>query len=142
LVAKFLHGIANNIETYPYKLSKYDTRNQTYEATLFTSVQLSINKESSSKGFSILAGYIFWKRGKRKIAMTSPVSMSLDSSMTMMFMVPKSLKKKRYHNQTDLILNSEKNLQKLWQLYPLVAGLMMKKSLHTSNVIKALDAAE
>jgi hypothetical protein len=56
--------------------------------------------------------------------------MSLDSSMTMMFMVPKSLKKKRYHNQTDLILNSEKNLQKLWQLYPLVGGgLMMKKSL-------------
>jgi hypothetical protein len=59
--------------------------------------------------------------------------MSLDSSMTMMFMVPKSLKKKRYH-KTNLILNSEKNLQKLWQLYPLVvAGLMMKKSLHTSN---------
>jgi hypothetical protein len=119
LVAKFLHGIANNIETYPYKVDQNTILEiRTYEATLFTSVQLSINKESSSKGFSILAGYILLETRKRKIAMTSPVSMSLDSSMTMMFMVPKSLKKKRYHNQTDLILNSEKNLQKLWQLYP------------------------
>jgi hypothetical protein len=117
-------------------------RNRTYEATLFTSVNsTNAYKESSSKGFSILAGYIFWKQ-ERKITMTSPVSMSLDSSMTMMFMVPKSLKKKRYHNQTDLILNSEKNLQKLWQLYPLVAGLMMKNPSNKQQLIKALDAAE
>lgn len=87
-----------NIETYAYKVIKtykgFETR--TYEATLFTSVQLPTNqyKESSSKGFSILAGYIFGGNDKNeKIAMTSPVSMSLDSTMTMMFMVPKKFKK-------------------------------------------------
>lgn len=86
-----------NIETYPYKVIKkyngFETR--TYEATLFTSVQLSTSKykESSSKGFSILAGYIFGgNKQNEKIAMTSPVSMSLDTTMTMMFMVPKKFK--------------------------------------------------
>jgi hypothetical protein len=87
-----------NIETYPYTVKKkYDQFEiRTYEATLFTSVKLSTKtyNESSSKGFSILAGYIFGGNDKNeKIAMTSPVSMSLDDSMTMMFMVPRNLKK-------------------------------------------------
>lgn len=87
-----------NIETYPYVVNKkykaFEIRS--YEATLFTSVQLSDNKykEASSKGFSILAGYIFGgNKKKEKIAMTSPVAMSLEDSMTMMFMVPKKFKK-------------------------------------------------
>jgi hypothetical protein len=87
-----------NIETYPYvvkkKYSTFEIRN--YEATLFTSVQLSGNKykDASSKGFSILAGYIFGGNKKNeKIAMTSPVAMSLEDSMTMMFMVPKKFNK-------------------------------------------------
>ena len=87
-----------NIETYPYIVSKqydmFEIRN--YEATLFTSVQLSDNKykDASGKGFSILAGYIFGgNKTNEKIAMTSPVSMSLEDSMTMMFMVPKKFKK-------------------------------------------------
>ncbi|TDG35573.1 heme-binding protein [Pedobacter changchengzhani] len=87
-----------NIETYPYTVKKkYDGFEiRSYEATLFTSVQLSGNKykEASSKGFSILAGYIFGGNKKsEKIAMTSPVSMSLDDDMTMMFMVPKKFNK-------------------------------------------------
>ncbi len=87
-----------NIETYPYTIKKkYDQFEvRTYEATLFTSVKLPTKtyKESSSKGFSILAGYIFGGNDKNeKIAMTSPVSMTLDDSMTMMFMVPRNLKK-------------------------------------------------
>ena len=87
-----------NIETYPYivkkKYDRFEIRN--YEATLFTSVKLSTKgyKNSSSKGFSILAGYIFGNNDRNeKIPMTSPVSMSLEDSMTMMFMVPKEFNK-------------------------------------------------
>lgn len=87
-----------NIESYPYEvLKKYDSFEiRSYEATLFTSVKLSTKgyKNSSSKGFSILAGYIFGDNEKNeKISMTSPVAMSLEDSMTMMFMVPKEYKK-------------------------------------------------
>ena len=87
-----------NIETYPYVVNKkYDAFEiRSYEASLFTSVQLSGNKykDVSSQGFSILAGYIFGGNEKsEKIAMTSPVAMSLEDSMTMMFMVPKKYKK-------------------------------------------------
>ena len=87
-----------NIETYHYvvvkKYKSFEIRN--YEATLFTSVKMSGNKykESSSKGFSVLAGYIFGgNKENEKIAMTSPVAMSLGDSTTMMFMVPKKYKK-------------------------------------------------
>jgi hypothetical protein len=88
----------NNIESYPYKvLKKYDNFEiREYEASLFTSVKLSTNdyKKASSKGFSILAGYIFGGNDKKeKISMTSPVSMSMEDSMTMMFLVPKNMKK-------------------------------------------------
>ncbi|MBC7653576.1 MAG: heme-binding protein [Oligoflexus sp.] len=94
----FAMSSQKNIETYPYVVTKkYDTFEiRKYEATLFTSVKLSSNKykESSSKGFSILAGYIFGGNEKNeKIAMTSPVAMSLEDSMTMMFMVPKKFNK-------------------------------------------------
>jgi len=87
-----------NIETYTYKVKKkYDLFEiRTYEATLFTSVKLSTKgyENSSSKGFSILAGYIFGNNNRNeKIPMTSPVSMSLEDSMTMMFMVPKEFNK-------------------------------------------------
>ena len=87
-----------NIETYPYVVKKkYDQFEiRSYEATLFTSVKLPTKgyKNSSSKGFSILAGYIFGNNERNeKISMTSPVSMSLDDSTTMMFMVPKKLNK-------------------------------------------------
>ena len=87
-----------NIETYPYVVNKkHDTFEiRSYEATLFTSVKLSTKgyKNSSSKGFSILAGYIFGNNERNeKISMTSPVTMTLEDSMTMMFMVPNELKK-------------------------------------------------
>jgi uncharacterized protein YxeA len=82
------------IESYPYKLvKKYpDFEIRKYESSLFNSVKLpySSYKESSRKGFSILAGYIFGSNEKNeKIAMTSPVMMSIEDSMTMHFLVPK-----------------------------------------------------
>jgi hypothetical protein len=90
--------IQRNIERYTYvvkkKYKQFEIRS--YETTLFTSVKLSTKgyKNSSSKGFSILAGYIFGNNERNeKISMTSPVSISLEDSMTMMFMVPKKFKK-------------------------------------------------
>lgn len=93
-----LYRFQYKIETYSYKIEKvYDNFEiRSYEATLFTSINISSNKyeEASSKGFSILAGYIFGKNeNNQKISMTSPVTMSLEDSMTMMFMVPKKIKK-------------------------------------------------
>jgi hypothetical protein len=94
----FTIKVQYNIETYPYEtVSEYDDFEiRSYEATLFTSVKISSGKykDVSGKGFRILAGYIFGKNEKEeRISMTSPVSMSLEDSMTMMFMVPKNLKK-------------------------------------------------
>ncbi len=98
IVQLFALNSQRNIETYSYRvIKKYDLFEiRSYEATLFTSVQLSGNKykDASGKGFSILAGYIFGGNDrKEKIAMTSPVAMSLEDSMTMMFMVPKKFNK-------------------------------------------------
>ena len=98
IVQLFAINGQKNIETYSYVVTKkydaFEIRN--YEASLFTYVKLSGNKyrDESSKGFSILTGYIFGGNEKNeKIAMTSPVAMSLEDSMTMMFMVPKKFKK-------------------------------------------------
>lgn len=88
----------NGIEKYSYKVletfPEFETR--AYEASLFTSVKLDTKEyqKGSSSGFKILAGYIFGGNEKNeKIAMTSPVSMSLGDSMTMMFMVPRAIEK-------------------------------------------------
>ena len=98
LVQLYFLYAQRNIERYPYvvkkKFKRFEIRS--YETTLFTSVKLSTKgyKNSSSKGFSILAGYIFGNNERNEnISMTSPVSMSLEDSMTMMFMVPKKLNK-------------------------------------------------
>ena len=94
----FAMSSRKGIEQYPYEVVKtyddFEIRN--YEASLFTSVKLSSTeyKDASSEGFRKLAGYIFGGNDKEeKIAMTSPVAMSLDDTMTMMFMVPRDLKK-------------------------------------------------
>jgi hypothetical protein len=88
----------HNIETHAFTVKeKYDTFEiRTYEKALFTSVQLPNNsfKDAASNGFSVLAGYIFGGNKKNeKIAMTSPVKMSIQDSMTMFFMVPHEFKK-------------------------------------------------
>ena len=99
IIHLFAKKSQQGIETYPYTVLKtYDGFEiRQYESRLFTSVKLTSNDYSkvSSKGFSILAGYIFGgNETNEKIAMTSPVAMSLDDSMTMMFMVPKDSENK------------------------------------------------
>ena len=94
VVQIFAFKSQRNIETYNYIVQKkYDSFEiRTYEKTLFTTVQLPTSdfKNSSGKGFSVLAGYIFGGNDRNeKISMTSPVAMSIEDSMTMMFMVPK-----------------------------------------------------
>ena len=98
IIQAFILKSQRNIELQSFsiieKFDQFEIRN--YEASLFSSVTLSTNdyKEASKKGFSILAGYIFGgNKSNEKIAMTSPVTMSLEDSITMMFMVPKNLKK-------------------------------------------------
>jgi hypothetical protein len=89
---------SNTIEEYPYKVTKeydnFEIRN--YEARLFTAVKLETNSydKASSRGFSILGGYIFGgNKKKESISMTSPVAISLEDKMTMMFLVPKKFTK-------------------------------------------------
>jgi len=107
----FAMNSRKDIESYPYKVLKkyknFETR--IYEASLFNSVKLpySSYKESSRKGFSLLANYIFGSNeSNEKIAMTSPVMMSLEDSMTMHFLVPKQYSKetlpKPNNNQVEL----------------------------------------
>ncbi len=97
-VQAYAMSTSRNIESYPYiVIQKYgDFEIRQYEASLFTSVTMPTDKyeEASGKGFSALAGYIFGGNERNeKIAMTSPVAMSLEDSMTMMFLVPKAYKK-------------------------------------------------
>ena len=87
-----------DIEQYPYKIVKtyndFEIRN--YEGALFTSVKLNTGDydKTSSKGFSILAGYIFGGNSEnKKIAMTSPVAMTLEENTEMLFLVPKAYAK-------------------------------------------------
>jgi len=82
-----------NNETYQYEVvDRYnDFEVRKYESALFTSVELDSGsyKSVSSKGFNILAGYIFGgNQSKKKIAMTTPVTMDLSDKMTMRFLVP------------------------------------------------------
>lgn len=103
-----------NIETYPYVVNKvFDSFEiRSYEARLFTSVKLPMKdyKGASGKGFSILASYIFGGNDRdEKIAMTSPVAMSLEDSMTVMFLVPKKFNKETLPqpNQSQISFREE-----------------------------------
>ena len=91
----YINYSTKGIETYKYDMIKsykgFEIR--LYQKALFSYVIIpkSSYKESSSKGFRILAGYIFGGNSKEeKIAMTSPVEMTMDDSITVKFMVPKS----------------------------------------------------
>ncbi len=106
-----------NIESHAFTVKeKYDTFEiRKYEKALFTSVKLPRNdfKDASSNGFSILAGYIFGGNDKKKkIAMTSPVKMSLQDTITMLFMVPHKLKKETLPLPNDSNIEFKEEIEK------------------------------
>lgn len=86
-----------NIEMYNYKVLETvgEIEIRLYESATFSSVQLNGSQysEIANKGFRILAGYIFGgNESNESIPMTSPVSMELNDSITMSFLVPKNYK--------------------------------------------------
>ena len=95
----YLYRSSKSIEGYKYSIIKTykDFEIRTYQASLFTSVKIHTDnyKQASSKGFSILGGYVFGKNeDKEQIPMTSPVAMTLEKKeMTMLFLVPEKFTK-------------------------------------------------
>jgi len=95
----YLYKSSNRIEGYKYSIIKTyeDFEIRIYEASLFTSVKINTDnyKQASSKGFSVLGGYIFGKNeNKEQIPMTSPVAMTLEEEeTTMLFLVPEKFTK-------------------------------------------------
>ena len=84
---------SNKIEQYAYSVERGigEVEIRQYEDAVFSSVMLkdSTYEGGASKGFRILAGYIFGGNDKgQSIAMTSPVVMEMGKEMKMSFMVP------------------------------------------------------
>jgi hypothetical protein len=84
---------SNKIEQYAYTVEREigEVEIRQYEDAVFSSVMLndSTYAGGASKGFRILAGYIFGGNDKgQSIAMTSPVVMEMGKEMKMSFMVP------------------------------------------------------
>lgn len=89
----FMYKTEHNIEMYPYKVIKKfdDFEIRLYQEAKFSYVKMNGNtyKQTANSGFRMLAGYIFGDNETgEKIAMTSPVSMEMNDSVTMKFMVP------------------------------------------------------
>ena len=114
MVQIFAMRSRTRIESYPFTVlksfSKFEIR--AYEARLFAAVELPTSEyeKASGRGFSILANYIFGgNKANEKISMTSPVAMSLADSMSVMFMVPKYMKKENLPepDQSDIEFREE-----------------------------------
>jgi hypothetical protein len=115
----------HNIEIYPYKVvEQYDSFEiRRYEARLFSAVKISSGdyKSASGQGFSVLARYIFGGNDRNeKIAMTSPVAMTIGDSMTMRFMIPKKW------NKAQLPKPNQNNINFVEEPEKLVAAIQFK----------------
>ena len=102
----YISKSSNSIEQYPYEVleKKEGFEIRLYESRLFSKTVIDSEKyeTASKKGFSVLAGYIFGNNEKQqKISMTSPVAMSLEDSITMMFMIPSDYDEKSLPKPND-----------------------------------------
>ncbi|MFN7910780.1 MAG: SOUL family heme-binding protein [Bacteroidota bacterium] len=87
-----------------------------YAPALFSSVKLKSKgyKESSGKGFRMLAGYIFGNNEKnQKIAMTTPVVMQLGDTTKMFFKVPDGYSMEALPQPNDTNIVFEKQEEKI-----------------------------
>lgn len=96
IVMAFVSKSTRDTEQHKYSVLKKfeDFEVRKYEAALFSSVNLNADTydQVSGTGFRVLAGYIFGgNETKQKIAMTSPVTMEIDDSSKMSFMVPSGI---------------------------------------------------
>jgi hypothetical protein len=96
----------DNVETQHYKIEIADGAFEVrvYEKALIAKTSTSGNyKESSSKGFRKLAGYIFGGNSEqKKIAMTAPVWMSTDpENKEMHFVMPADMKEENMPTPED-----------------------------------------
>ena len=134
------------IETHAFTVKeKYDTFEiRNYEKVLYSSVKLPNNgfKDTASKGFSVLAGYIFGGNDKKeKIAMTSPVKMSIHDTMTMFFMVPNKFKKETLPLPNDSNIEFKEEGEKTVAAISFGGGANAEKINRYKKVLKAaLDA--
>lgn len=86
----------NKTESHKYKVLKkiQSVEIREYEPAIFSYVVMNSTsfKASSNSGFRALAGYIFGgNKANQNIAMTTPVTMSLDDSVTMKFKIPSGM---------------------------------------------------
>ena len=116
--AAFMRKSIRDTETQPYAiLKKYDAFEvRKYDAALYTSVNLNTDTydKTSGTGFRVLAGYIFGgNEENKKIAMTSPVSMEIDDTSKMSFLVPAGLNMEDMPKPTNNDIYFEKKEAKI-----------------------------
>jgi hypothetical protein len=87
------YGQVRQIETLPYTVTKaypdFEVRRYATANFIYVTMPADSYRNSSGQGFRTLAGYIFGGNAtSQKIAMTTPVEMEMDSTVTMKFMIP------------------------------------------------------
>lgn len=139
----------NNTLKYSYTvIKKYENVEiRVYDKAMFAKIELNNSeyKEMSSKGFRVLADYIFGNNEQNtKISMTSPVVMEMNTRNTMEFMMPNNF------DINNLPLPNNKNIKiynkPSWQSASITFGgfandkiiqekiKMLKKELKTLNI--------
>jgi len=110
-----IYFIMAKTETQPYKIIKSEKKFEIrkYPAATMATISMDVKtyKELSSPGFSKLASYIFGSNeGKKKIAMTSPVHMDINDSMSSMsFVMPADYNLDNLPKPNDSTIRLEKS---------------------------------
>jgi hypothetical protein len=114
-----------------------------YKPALFSGVKLAETtyKETSSKGFRVLAGYIFGGNEKnQQIAMTTPVVMQLGDTTKMYFKVPDGYTLDQLPQPKDTNIVFEKQEEKIMAAIRFSGWANDEKIKHYTAILKdALD---